>query len=347
MSEDEFVSIKPTFGRKATKPKEPNDSHVESKDAYNEKPPVRRRPQVVDPDATEESEVDFNKKPANKGDKKTEKVDKGDKKKSKDGGSEKPETPADESFFSQNKTIIVIIVFVIILVIVVIWIFVKDPKKNPFKSAEEGDPRLMNQDPRMIGPPQGPQGPQNQGPQGMDPRDPRRRMLNAPPQNPQQPPNMIPVPPPVNQANQPSQVNQPNQPNHNELVQSSDADEEAIRYMQRKKMMHDEQKKRGKIEVIESDDENSEEKEKPAKSTKKTKKTSKKPVTKKTSPKNSKKTDDDIEDEDLDNLTMHSDDEATDAEAVNDLEELEFSDEETPPKKTPVKRGRKPTKSKK
>lgn len=340
MSEDEFVSIKPTFGRKATKPKEPNDSHVESKDAYNEKPPVRRRPQVVDPDATEESEVDFNKKPANKGDKKTEKVDKGDKKKSKDGGSEKPETPADESFFSQNKTIIVIIVFVIILVIVVIWIFVKDPKKNPFKSAEEGDPRLMNQDPRMIGPPQGPQ-----GPQGMDPRDPRRRMLNAPPgfQPPQQnqAPPMVPVPPPANPTNQVSQAN------HNELVQSSDADEEAIRYMQRKKMMHDEQKKRGKIEVIESDDENSEEKEKPVKSTKKTKKASKKPVAKKASPKNSKKTDDDIEDEDLDNLTMHSDDEATDAEAVNDLEELEFSDEETPPKKTPVKRGRKPTKSKK
>lgn len=378
MSEDEFVSIKPSFGRNTENPKPQRsqrpqrpqthqklqDSHIESKDAYNEKPPIRRKPEV-DPDATEESEVEFNVDVKNKS-KKNENTGAKDAKGAKGakGGdaSEKPENvTTDDSFFSQNKTIIVIIVFVIILVIVVIWIFVKDPKKNPFKSAD--DPLMQGPpgsgDPRMIGPPP------------LDPRDPRRLMGNM--QNPQ---NQNPrgLPPPQNQNQQnpqnPNSQNSqnPNMPplqnmppvaqqappvNHNDLVQSPDADEEAIRYMQRKKMMHDEQKRRGKIEVIESDDEHSEEntKSKPAKSPKAATKKDKKTAPKKkgkSSAKNSKKSDDDINDEDLDNLTMHSDDEATDAEGLDDLEELEFSDEETEPTKKPAaKKGRKPGKAKK
>jgi len=349
MSEDDFVSIKPSFGRKvARESKAPNDSHVESKDAYNEKPPVRRKPQVVDPDATEESEVDFNTKKPGKNDKKDDK-----KKAKKDGGSEKPETPnTDESFFSQNKTIIVIIVFVIILVIVVIWIFVKDPKKNPFsKGTEEnlGNPGPNPNDPRMIAPPN-----------MRDPRMMNRNAIQGPPPS-QGPPTQMPGPqnqgpppsqgpdqnPPQNQA--PRQMPPLQQANHQDLVQSSDADEEAIRYMQRKKMMHDEQKRRGKIEVIESDDEASEEAPK-SKTAKKTKKTEPKTAPKKkgkAAAKTSKKSDEDINDEDLENLTMHSDDEATDVEGVDDLEELEFSEEETAPKKPVAKRGRKPAKGKK
>ena len=155
MEDEDYVRIRPSFSstKKHDDRRQPRshpnrnrddhsrnqEKHVESRESYKDRPHLRAKYRRVPEDSDTEEELfeDRKRKPGKpdpKNKKENVKNAPNAPKNSKDKESEKEEPEEEGGFFAKNRTMILIIVFVIILVIVVIWIFVKDPSKNPFKS---------------------------------------------------------------------------------------------------------------------------------------------------------------------------------------------------------------------